>query len=140
MRIFASLLLGLLFINSTSYGCWFCCEDDDDLSEEHYITTKSQSPNSDNASVQHLPKSKPKPRPTRGRGPHEVVIVLGNGGEEGFHPVSFYKNRNTLSSFPLHPDEETLVASEDEKAQVEKKRLLPPSSKGVTVSKMKGRK
>lgn len=134
MRIFASLLLGLLFLNSTSYGCWFCCEDDDDLSEEYYIATKSQSPNSDNGSVQHLPK----PRPTRGRGPHEEVVVFGNGGEEGFHVVSF--DRSSFLSFPLHPDEETLAASEGEKAQAEKKRLLSSCSKGGTIPKRKDRK
>ncbi|HBN22840.1 MAG TPA: hypothetical protein DD412_06345 [Holosporales bacterium] len=81
MRIFASLFLGLLVLNSPSNASCFCCEDDGSDSE------------------QSSPQKRPSPKKKKPSFKEEAVI-LGNGGEEGFVVMRVDENGVTHFSAP----------------------------------------
>ncbi|HBN23200.1 MAG TPA: hypothetical protein DD412_08190 [Holosporales bacterium] len=81
MRIFASLFLGLLVLNSPSNASCFCCDGDGFDSEQ--------------SSPQKLPSPKKKKASSK-----EEVVVFGNGAEEGFVVATIDKNGVTYFSAP----------------------------------------
>ena len=90
MRLFASLCLGLLTLNSPSNACCFCPEEDS--SED--VKSRAQMRSSPNKEI---------------KSDKEEVVLLGNGMEEGFFLANIDKNGNVY--YPDPPDIMTLLGA-----------------------------
>ncbi len=114
MRIFASLFLGVLFLNSYFHGCCFCCGEgtsDDDSQEEYYIVNRSEGAARKISTRTLLPHSTESPILYGTVSAQQTVQDISRfdervGGEEGFF-VCAETAHHHFESWEPHPDDAT---------------------------------